>query len=245
MNWCLSAWLSKTFCSAPSLPPSPRQKLSLPDVTLLIYNPEKSPDLSARVLNHVCSGIEFGAVRHLAGSRPSIAHPGEFFQVPPANLNQGQRFQALELNRYFSTPFLLHIEVDGFPVNFHLWDPAFLKYDFIGAPWPTKMLESGRTNRVGNGGCSLQSKKFRNFVDAHAHLYKEGTLSDVFLCRDLEEPARKAGICFAPVDVALRFSFENKLPDFPRWKPSQSFAFHGRFPCFRNYLAPFGIEADR
>lgn len=220
-------------------------KLQLPEVTLLIYNPEKDPNLSARVLQHVCSGIDFGAVVHLASRRPTVPHPGEWQPVAPATLWQGQRFQALELGRYFFTPFLLHVEVDGFPVNFHLWDPVFLKYDFIGAPWPAKMLEPGRTNRVGNGGCSLQSKRFRNFVDAHAHLYREGTLSDVFLCRDLEEPARKAGIRFAPVDVALRFSYENKLPDFPRWKPDMSFGFHGRFPYFRKYLQPLGISADR
>ena len=87
----------------------PSQKISLPQVTLLIYNPEKDPDLSARVLNHVCSGIEFSEVIHLAGKKPSIDHPGKWQQVPPANLDQGQRFQALELNQYFSTPFLLHI----------------------------------------------------------------------------------------------------------------------------------------
>ena len=223
----------------------PEEKIRLPQVTLLIYNPEKDPNLSARVLQHVCSGIDFGAVVHLASRRPTVPHPGEWREVAPASLWQGQRFQALELGRFFTTPFLLHVEVDGFPVNFHLWDPVFLQYDFIGAPWPAKMLEPGRTNRVGNGGCSLQSKKFRNFVGAHAHLYREGTLSDVFLCRDLEEPARKAGIRFAPVEVALRFSFENKLPDYPRWKPEMSFGFHGRFPYFRDYLRPLGISADR
>lgn len=223
----------------------PAEKISLPQVTLLTYNPEKDPDLSARILNHVCSGIEFGAVVHLSSKRPTVRHPGEWKEVAPATLWQGQRFQALELGRYFSTPFLLHIETDGFPVNFHLWDLGFLEYDFVGAPWPAKALEPGRTNRVGNGGCSLQSRKFRDFITAHAHRYREGMLSDVFFCRELEIEARAAGIRFAPVDVALRFSYENKLPDFPRWKPSQSFAFHGRFPCFRPYLKPFGIPANR
>ena len=222
----------------------PAKKIPLPQVTLLIYNPEKDPDLSARVLNHVCGGIEFGAVVHLAGKRPTLAHAGEWKQVPPANVAQGQRFQALELNKYFSTPFLMHIEVDGFPVNFHLWDPIFLECDYIGAPWQKRGLETG-TNRVGNGGCSLQSKKFRNFVDAHAHLYRESTLSDVFFCQELYPQALAAGIRFAPLDLALRFSMENRIPEFPRWKPSQSFAFHGRFPYFREYLGPFGIKADR
>ncbi|NDC80832.1 MAG: hypothetical protein EB090_06175 [Verrucomicrobia bacterium] len=222
----------------------PAEKISLPQLTLLIYNPEKDPDLSARIINHVCSGIEFGDVIHLAGKKPSLPHPGRWKQVPPANVAQGQRFQALELNKYFSTPFLLHIETDGFPVNFDLWDPAFLEYDYVGAPWQKRGLETG-TNRIGNGGCSLQSKKFRNFIDSHAHLYREGTLSDVFFCQELYPQAVSAGIRFAPLDLALRFSIENKIPEFPRWKPSQSFAFHGRFPCFRPYLEPFGIAANR
>jgi hypothetical protein len=244
MNRWLPHWLSDRFFPAPALSPPPRKKVILPEVTLLIYNPEKSPDISARVINHVCSGIEFGAVRHLAGSPPSVAHPGEFIRVPPADKNQGQRFQSLELNRYFTTPFLMHIEADGFPVNFHLWDPAFLNYDYIGAPWQKRGLETD-ANRVGNGGCSLQSKKFRNFIDAHAHLYREGTLSDVFFCQELYPQSLEAGIRFAPLERALRFSMENRIPEFRRWKPSQSFAFHGRFPYFRNYLAPFGIPADR
>jgi len=231
------------FSPAPCLP-VPGKRIVLPQVTLLIYNPEKDPDLSAKVINHVCSGIDFGAIRHLTGARPTIRHPGEFIQVPPANVNQGQRFQALELNKYFSTPFMMHIEVDGFPVNFDLWDPDFLEYDYIGAPWQKRGLETG-ANRVGNGGCSLQSKKFRNFVDAHAHLYREGTLSDVFFCQELYPQAVSDGIHFPPLDVALRFSMENRIPEFPRWKPSESFAFHGRFPYFRNYLAPFGIQANR
>jgi len=240
------AWLKQLVNrGAGQPPPTPERKLQLREATLLIYNPEKDPNLSARVLNHVCTGIDFGAVVHLASRRPTLQHPGQWIEVAPATLWQGQRFQALELGRYFTTPFLLHIEVDGFPVNFHLWDPAFLQYDFIGAPWPVKMLEPGHTNRVGNGGCSLQSRKFRDFVDAHADLYRDGMLSDVFLCRELEEPARQAGIRFAPVDVALRFSFENKLPDFPHWRPEMSFGFHGRFPYFRDYLRPLGIPADR
>ena len=143
--------------------------------------------------NHVCSGIEFGSVMHLAGKRPTVVHSGEWRQVPPANANQGQRFQVLELNKYFSTPFLLHIEADGFPVNFQLWNSAFLGYDYIGAPWQKRGLETG-INRVGNGGCSLQSKKFRNFIDAHAHLYREGTLSNVFFCQELYSQAVAARI---------------------------------------------------
>ena len=238
-------WLRRWILGASSQPfRYPSKKIPLPQVTLLIYNPEKDPNLSARVINHVCSGIEFGAVIHLAGTKPSLSHPGEWRPVPPADVSQGQRFQALELNKYFSTPFMLHIETDGFPVNFHLWDPAFLDYDYIGAPWQKRGLETGG-NRVGNGGCSLQSKKFRNFVDAHAHRYREGTLSDVFFCQELFPWAREAGIRYAPLELALRFSLENRVGEFPRWKPSQSFAFHGRFPYFRGYLSPFGIPADK
>ena len=94
----MSGWLDRILGrrSFP-WPTPPAQKLQLKEVTLLLYNPEKDPDLSARVINHVCAGIEFGAIVHLAGKRPTVTHPGQWTKVAPATLWQGQRFQALEL----------------------------------------------------------------------------------------------------------------------------------------------------
>ena len=88
---------------------SASEKIRLPQVTLLIYNPEKDPDLSARVINHVCSGIEFGAVMHLSGRKPSVPHPGEWQQVPPANVKQGlsaQRIRSIEVFHFLGQGWL-------------------------------------------------------------------------------------------------------------------------------------------
>jgi hypothetical protein len=68
--------LRSWFSSSPRLL-VPDKRIPLPEVTLLIYNPEKDPDLSAKVINHACSGIDFGAIRHLTGARLSARYADE------------------------------------------------------------------------------------------------------------------------------------------------------------------------
>ena len=79
---------------------------------------------------------------------------------------------------------MLVIQDDGHIVNPSLWDEEFLKYDYIGLPWPfedswiEKQLKEQRPiirkvypkNRVGNGGFSLRSRKFLEFSDSFKDL---------------------------------------------------------------------------
>ena len=39
----------------------------------------------------------------------------------------------------------------------------------------------------------------------------------------------KAGIKFAPIDIAIRFSFEQSIPEYPFWHNAMSLGFHGLF----------------
>lgn len=48
----------------------------------------------------------------------------------------------------------LTINWDGFIINPQSWTNEFLKYDYIGAPWPWF------NHKVGNGGFCLKSRKF-------------------------------------------------------------------------------------
>lgn len=209
-------------------------KLQLPSVTLLIYNPDKHPNLSARVLNFVCDMIDFGAVKHLCSEPPTIECVGETVIVPYGTWEEGQMMQSYLLNEYFDTEFLMHVETDGYPVNVHNWEPEFLKYDYVGAPWP---VEYTYNNRVGNGGCSLSSKKFRQFMYDHRHDYLPGMSSDIWFCQYMFEEARKE-LKFAPLDVAQRFSFELPTEEFPDWNWRKSFAFHGIFSWLKE---PFNM----
>ena len=201
--------------------------LNMPDVTLVIYNPVRNANESARVLNHCMSIINFGDVVHLAGEAPTIPCKAKLVPVTRTPWRHGQIFQSKQLGQHFTTKWMLHIEMDGFPVNPEKWLDEFYDYDYIGAPWPDGV--------VGNGGCSLQSRKFRDEIENPKNIYIEGP-SDVWFCRTMREHIIGCGLKYAPQDVAIRFSYEMPVPSFPGWTPEQSFGFHGRFPWFNDYL---------
>lgn len=199
--------------------------IELPEVTLLIYNPDKDSNVSARVLNHCCKHIKFGAVKHLCSEPPTIPSVGEVIVLPKSSWEEGQRFQSYGINEFFDTRYVFHIETDGYPVNFDLWNNDFLSFDYIGAPWPVQYTQN---NRVGNGGCSIRSKKFTQYCWDNQDKYIEGMSSDIWFCQYMYEDARKH-VYFAPLNVAQRFSFELPVHEYPDWTWEQSFAFHGKF----------------
>ncbi|MFZ4600168.1 MAG: DUF5672 family protein [Terrimicrobiaceae bacterium] len=204
--------------------------IKLPNTTLLIFNPAHGANISAKIISFVCSKMHFGDVVHMADTPPTIQLAGRHINVPRVDWEEGQRWQAYELGKYFDTQFMLHIETDGFPFNFHHWDDDFLNYDYIGAPWPPHCLRFGQHN-VGNGGCSIQSKKFRDVLWENRNFYIKGLPSDVFFgMPEIIKQCQLADIKFPPMETAIRFSYENPIPEFPDWKYEKSFAFHGKFP---------------
>lgn len=212
-------------------------KLELPNVTLLIYNPNKCPDVSAHTLRRVCNIINFGAVKHLVQYKPQ-EEIGETIIVENNSWVEGQRIQAYRLHEYFDTPYMLHIETDGFPLRPNLWNPKWLEYDYIGAPWPINGVYNTQY-RVGNGGCSLQSRKFRELLYKYRSYYRDGTPSDVWFCQDdvLRSSLRNSGIKFAPIEEAIKFSYECPVHEVPNWTCDMSFAFHGFRAASENFFA--------
>ena len=203
--------------------------IRLPNVSLLILNPAHGSELSASIIRFLQKHIEFGEVVHMTDRRPKTFLDARHVEIPRMKWKEAQRWQALEIGRHFNKPFMLHIETDGFPFNFHLWDQAFLDWDYVGAPWPKGVLACPEQNEVGNGGCSIQSRKFRDVLWNNRHLYRDGLPSDVFFAMpEMMEKHREAGVRFAPKEVAIRFSFENPMPEFQGWHYSKSFAFHGK-----------------
>jgi hypothetical protein len=204
--------------------------IDLPTVTLLIYNPDKSPDLSARALLHTLSIIKPARTIHLCTNRPLVTGQWENVLIQNSPWQEGQRFQDTELIKYFDTPHLMHIETDGFPINPQNWDTDFLNYDYIGAPWGTKQDGYAHTTndkyRIGNGGFSIQSKRFREFLYKIRYEYKTGMPSDVWFCQTpqiLDRIRPK----FPDLKTAIRFSFEGWIPEYKDWQTANSFGIHG------------------
>jgi hypothetical protein len=135
------------------------------------------------------------------------------------------RFMLRELAEHVSTTHALCIQWDGFVLSGSSWDPAFLKYDYIGAPWP----HFGDGHNVGNGGFSLRS---RRLLDACRLLPWNGEEAEDIVIGRIERPRLEAqGIAFAPERVARRFAFE-RTP-----ATGSEFGFHGAFNLVA-YLPP-------
>lgn len=154
--------------------------------------------------------------------------------------------------RVVTTDYTLVVQPDGFAVNAQAWDPLFLEYDYVGAPWPW-MWGGGpgwRRPFMGNGGFSLRSQKLLGVLRELDMKWRlddwplderlgsreyYGLTSDGgrFLPEDLviclwyrEILEEKWGIRFCPPDLANKFSVETVHP-FTQYWLGRSFGFHG------------------
>lgn len=144
-----------------------------------------------------------------------------------------------EPSQHVKTSHYLRIEADSAVLNPYAWDNYWLDYDYIGAPWtphdePGYPPCDGETNAVGNAGFSLQSVKYARAIrEAYdnaggvSHSLPDGGdprrhNSDVWPCRVMRPwLEQERGIMFAPVDVAWKFSCENRIY-------AGQFGFHGK-----------------
>jgi hypothetical protein len=125
---------------------------------------------------------------------------------------------------------LLFIQLDGYPLNVHLWDEQFLEYDYIGAPWPAGKPWTGDKPIVGNGGFCIRSRKIyditKNIIGYEDYFKKSLVNEDVCISVVLRKQLEEQGIKFAPVELARKFSVEIPLDD--NHTIFNSFGFHGR-----------------
>lgn len=135
-------------------------------------------------------------------------------------------FMLRHLARHIQTAHCLVVQWDGFILHADRWDPAFLEFDYIGAPWP--QFDDGFD--VGNGGFSLRSRRLLEAcMDSRFQL--EGP-EDVAICR-VNRPLLEQEHCvrFADRQTAEWFAFERTAPSAP------TFGFHGVFNMM-NTLSP-------
>lgn len=192
--------------------------LKLPQVTLIALTDHKFEEHLASA-KKASEGIEWGAVKIIYDE--SINH----------DVNIWNRKIVYDLWKYVDTDFAFLFHADGYPINPDLWDPEWLKLDYIGAPWPlptddySYRTPEGELIRVGNS-VGLRSQKLMalpSILNLEWKEYYGNTNEDGFLCVHNRKILESHGCKFATLEQALPFSKEHELPEN---KDLRTFAFH-------------------
>ena len=219
-----------------------KKKLKLSDVTLLAVtsNEMDEAQISMRISLH---NIEFAKSRLLCSSLPKKKYP-DIEYVPIEPLKSVDTYNQLifqDLHKYFETSHCLIVQADSFVINSDLWKDEFLKYDYIGGPWPNKikvkpdLILNLEKNPVGNGGFSLRSRKLvetTSKIDFQS-LNFPMKAEDVVICHYLYQKMIDNGIRFAPPKLAAQFSMEN-IENLYGQNKNSVFGFHGKH--MRNFF---------
>lgn len=116
---------------------------------------------------------------------------------------------------------------DGYPIYADNWTNEFLEYDYIGSPWGTDRPDH---KRVGNGGFSLRSSKLLKTVSDLVSS-PNGFSEDLVICDILGDVLQEQyNIKFAPISLAMKFSFEHYIPERNNMQLNECFGFHD-FKC--------------
>ena len=218
-----------------------REKLYLKEVTLVAVA-TIDVEKAAMALRYSKVAIDFAESLLIANYKPwNLSNDINYKRIRPFNdVGEWGKFIIYDLHKYIKSKYIILVHDDGFIVNPSLWDNNFLKYDYIGAPWPfPKDKHSYRTKYgeivdVGNS-VSLRSKRILempsklnlSWESFHGNFHEDG-----FLCVKNRDILISKGIKFADSKTAYRFSIETKLDDYDN---KTSFAFHKWFDNNRNY----------
>lgn len=191
--------------------------IKLPDVTLIaLTGIDYRNESHVEAIKKSCESIEFGAVK--------LIQLGEIKDIDSWN-----KAVIFDLHKYVDTSYVLFIHDDGYIINPLLWNPDWLNYDYIGAPWPLPIDgysyrdEFGNIVRVGNS-VSLRSKKLIQLAATREwKSYFGNTNEDGFITCHNRKWLESEGCKFAPLEVAVHFSKEHEIPEN---KDLSTFMFH-------------------
>jgi hypothetical protein len=216
--------------------------LHLDNVTLITID-GVDPDLSLKSLQYCCRGIKFNSVKLLSFKKP-IAETGgiEFIKIEKLSWKDYNHFIIQKLNSFVYTAYCLLIQTDGFVIRPDLWNDAFFKYDFIGAPlsdypvwlksqpeeFQIKFKESNLSESRWplNGGFSFRSKKMLEFSALCPYAVKD-LPEDMYITLHYRDWFEQKQLTFAPRSLAYSFSKESPLTE-GEFDFSKCFGFHGK-----------------
>lgn len=229
-----------------------RSDLSLPEVTLVCVTGVDYRGAQF-ALKRSMRRIKFGKVILVGNKNPKQLLNGvEFQKAHNSNLDsidEYSKYCIYELWRHIETPYALLVQADGYVLNPNAWSNTFKMYDYIGAPWKISdksyIDPFGNHIRVGNGGFSFRSSRLLkvptvedipwevNNDDFYNHMNYNLYSEDGNICVHNRHLYEKAGCKFAPLEVAIVFSVEQKVPEF---SGQITFGFHKRYPNVLNWL---------
>jgi len=218
--------------------------IELQDVTLICVSSVNLPQTYYAFQKSV-EKINFGAVKLVTHEKPTDLP--DFIEYEQCykieSIDDYSYYCIYNLGNHVSTSHCLVIQADGFVINHEMWDPVFLEYDYIGAPWEYNenayVTPFGEHVRVGNGGFSLRSKRLLDVPKSHyvefnvnqgdfyKHMNANNFAEDGNICVHNRHIYEKAGCRFAPVEIAARFAHEKQLTETQGITP---FGFHYHLP---------------
>lgn len=194
--------------------------MTRPTTTVVIIDTE-SYVLARRALERTLDVFEADAVLIFSDDAAAWA-PHPVTAIPPIRaLADYNRILIERLPHLLTTDFALVIQFDGFALNGDRFTDDFHGFDYIGAPWPERMVGADAP-KVGNGGFSLRSRRLIETVARRAEGLDFERAEDKIICRDLRPVLEADGVVFAPVEVARQFSLEHD-----RSVAVTPFGFHG------------------
>jgi hypothetical protein len=197
---------------------------NLKNITLINVNCIDSK-LAVKTLNASCSVLDFFKVILFSDEKPeNLTSNITFIKIDKIEtINQYNEFILRRLVDYIESGHCLIIQNDGFVINPDLWKDEFLEYDYIGAPWSKYGMKVWkRTNRIGNGGFSLRSKKLMEFIKNFKYINYDSP-EDVITSLVIE----KHNFKYPSVELACKFSLECPIEDYP-FDIQNCFGFHGK-----------------
>ena len=155
-----------------------KKKLQLQNVTLAAMTSVNIYE-TIQALLYSMRGIDFGEVILITDKKPFLLPRGISYRHT-SRLDSIDAFNykmTYELKDHIHTDYALIVHADGFVIHPELWRDDFLKYDYIGAPWPLPENayayrdSKGMVCRVGNS-VSIRSRRLMRFPAEH-HLLPE------------------------------------------------------------------------
>jgi hypothetical protein len=226
--------------------------INLPSVTLVCLTSIQIPTAIAAI-QHCCKHINFGDVKLITHEDIKSDKKYKVEKSPKfENLQIYSDYLLGHLSDHFETSHCLHIQMDGVVSNPYMWTDEFLNYDYIGAPWPNRLVldilnkiylggdQNGnkfetsipklkdynvQNYRVGNGGFSLRSKKLCDLTKNFVNKYPNKS-EDCIICFYEKEFLIENNITYAPVELASQFSVEYPTEFNHNKDVSRTFGFH-------------------